>query len=97
MMLHLIYQSSLESATLQRIALNDSVLFMENALFRLLKTNHNANELKAMSKLHSLFVLGEEIEIRGIHPSELITGIKVIDYQGFVTLTLKHRLIQTWN
>ena len=96
-MLHLIYQSPLESATLQRIAINDSVLFMENALFRLLKSKHYTNELEAMSKLHSLFVLAEEIEIRGIHPSELISGIKIIDYQDFVTLTLNHQLIQTWN
>ena len=96
-MLHLIYQSPLQSATLQRIAINDSVLFMENALFRLLKSSRNANELDAMSKLYSLFVLNDEIEIRGIYPSELITGIKVIDYQDFVTLTLNHRLIQTWN
>ena len=96
-MLHLIYQSPLESATLQRIAINDSVLFMENALFRLLKSSKNARELESMSTRHSLFVLGEEIEIRGIHPNELTIGIKVIDYPGFVTLTLNHRLIQTWN
>jgi len=96
-MLHLIYQSPLESVTLQRIAINDSVLFMENALFRLLKSSRNASELETMSILHSLFVLDNEIEIRGIDPSELVTGIKVINYQGFVTLTLNHSLIQTWN
>ncbi len=96
-MLHLIYQSPLESATLQRIAINDSVLFMENALFRLLKSSRNASELETMSTHYSLFVLDEEIEIRGINPDELIAGIKVIDYQGFVTLTFNHSLIQTWN
>ena len=96
-MLHLIYQSPLESATLQRIAISDSVLFMENALFRLLKSSRNASELEKMATLHSLFVLNDEIEIRGIDSNKLVTGVKVIDYQEFVTLTLKHRLIQTWN
>jgi tRNA 2-thiouridine synthesizing protein B len=96
-MLHLIYQSPLESATLERIAINDSILFMENALFRLLKSNKNASELESMSTQYSLFVLDDEIEIRGIHPNELIAGIKVIDYQTFVTLTINHLLIQTWN
>ncbi len=96
-MLHIIYQSPLELATLQRIAINDSVLFMENSLFRLLKSSRNTSELETMSTLHSLFVLDEEIEIRGIDPSELVTGIKVINYQEFVTLTLNHSLILTWN
>jgi len=96
-MLHLIYQSPLESATLHRIAINDSVLFMENSLFRLLKTSSQATKLKQMSKLQVLFVLGDELKIRGINPHELVSGIKIITYQDFVTLTLKHALIQTWN
>lgn len=96
-MLHLIYQSPLESATLQRIACGDSLLFMENALFRLLKTGSQALELKKIVSTHSLFVLQDEIEIRGIECSELITGIKIINYEGFVNLTLEHALIQTWN
>ncbi len=96
-MLHLIYQSPLESATLQRIATDDSILFMENALFRLLKTNSKTVELKVMTQLYSLFVLDNELEIRGICPHEIITGIEVINYQDFVNLTLKHSLIQTWN
>ncbi len=96
-MLHLIYQSPLESATLQRIAINDSILFMENALFRLLKSSRHASELETMSTHSSLFVLEEEIALRGIHSNALVAEIKVIDYQDFVHLTLEHSLIQTWN
>lgn len=96
-MLHLIYQSPLESATLQRIAISDSVLFMENALLRLLKASTQAAKLKEMTMRYSLFVLEDEIQIRGISADELVKGIQIIDYQGFVTLTLKHALIHTWN
>ena len=96
-MLHLIYQSPLETATLQRTACGDSLLFLENALFRLLKTSSQASEIEKISHTHPLFVLDNEIEIRGIDSSELVAGIKIIDYQGFVNLTVEHPLIQTWN
>lgn len=96
-MLHLIYQSPLQKATLQRIACGDSVLFMENALLNLLKEGVWAVELENMLATQSLFVLLEEIEIRGIDKNELVSGIQIIDYQGFVELTTEHQVIQTWN
>ncbi|NOQ36924.1 MAG: sulfurtransferase complex subunit TusB [Methylococcaceae bacterium] len=96
-MLHLIYQSPLELATLERVAHGDSVLFMENASLRLLKTSLYANELEKMSATQSLFVLREELETRGIEENELVTTIQVINYEGFVTLTTEDTLIKTWN
>jgi tRNA 2-thiouridine synthesizing protein B len=96
-MLHLIYQSPLEQATLQRIAESDSLLFMENAILRLLKTAAQATELTTMTVTHSLFVLASEIQLRGIYADELVKGIDIINYQDFVRLTLRHQLIYTWN
>ncbi|MDQ7090510.1 MAG: sulfurtransferase complex subunit TusB [Methylococcales bacterium] len=94
---NLIYQSPLETATLQRISAGDSILFMENAVLRLLKSSRHTTELKTMTLNKALFVLKEEIEIRGICPDDLISGIEIIDYPDFVQLTLKHPLIHTWN
>ena len=96
-MLHLIYQSPLESATLERTACGDSLLFLGNALFRLLKTATQATELEQISKTHSLFVLEDEIQIRGIDSCDLVTGITVINYEGFVNLTIENASIHTWN
>jgi tRNA 2-thiouridine synthesizing protein B len=96
-MLHLIYQSPLETATLQRLGETDSVLFLENALFNLLKKSRFEILVKETLRQQSLFVLEDEIRLRGIDEKELIEGIMVINYQGFVHLTLKHPLIQTWN
>lgn len=96
-MLHLIYQSPLEIATLQRIGDNDSVLFLENALFQLLKKGYSERLLTENLTSQSLFVLDDEIQLRGIQKDELITTIEVIQYEGFVHLTLENPLIQTWN
>ena len=96
-MLHLIYQSPLEIATLQRIADKDSVLFLENSLFQLLKKGASESLLKKNLRAQSLFVLKDEIQLRGIMKNELIDTIQVIPYKGFVNLTLENSLIQTWN
>ncbi|MCK5729049.1 MAG: sulfurtransferase complex subunit TusB [Methylococcales bacterium] len=96
-MLHLIYQSPLEIATLQRIGDNDSVLFLENSLFQLLKKGCSERLLTENLSSQSLFVLDDEIQLRGIQKDELITTIEVIHYEDFVHLTLENPLIQTWN
>jgi len=96
-MLHLIFQSPLQTAVLERVSTGDAVIFFENAVLRLLKGSENSSRLEKMSSSCSLFVLIDEIEIRGILPEELISGIQVIDYSTFVTLSTEHKLIQTWN
>lgn len=96
-MLHLVYQSPLQLPVLQRMACGDAVLFMENALLNLSKDGRFASVLEKMRQTQSLFVLREDIEIRGIEENELISGIQVIDYQAFVTLSCEHEVIQTWN
>ncbi|MCK4493896.1 MAG: sulfurtransferase complex subunit TusB [Methylococcales bacterium] len=96
-MLHLIYQSPLEIATLQRISTDDSVLFLENSLFQLLKKGTSESLLTKNLSSQSLFVLKDEIQLRGIMENELIDTIQVIPYEGFVNLTLENALIQTWN
>lgn len=97
-MLHLIFQSVVEHAVLQRIASADDVVFMENAVFRVYKGNILAAELLKMlnNNIH-LYVMNEEIETRGINQNELIPGVKVIDYSGLVELTQKNKVTMSWN
>ena len=95
-MLHLIFQSPLETATLARIGENDAVLFLENAVLSLLKQGSYASHLTALQTKNQLFVLIADIETRGISPDELIEGIQIIDYSAWVALTLQQRPIQSW-
>ena len=97
-MLHLIFQSVLEQAVIQRIAYGDDVVFMENAVFRIYKDNVLSSELRKMlNNQINLYVLSEDIETRGISDNELLAGVKVIDYPGLVQLTENNKVIMTWN
>jgi len=97
-MLHLIYQSAIDHALLQRISSLDSVIFLENSIFQVNKNGMLSTALEQMlNNRINLYVLDIELETRGINIAELIEGIKVINYQGFVELTESNKVIKTWN
>ena len=95
-MLHLIFTAPLQTATLQRIGADDSVLFLENAVLHLLKNSVKSAELTHLVAKNRLFVLLSDIESYGISVEELVQGIEVIDYSQWVSLTCQHHLIQSW-
>ena len=95
-MLHLIFQSPIEIAMLERIDSGDDVLFLENAVLRLLAKGTLYTALTKLLKHNRLFVLADDIKVRGISASELVKGIEVIDYSEWVDLTVKNPIIQSW-
>lgn len=96
-MLHLISQSPIETAVLERIETGDSIVFLENAVLRILQNGDLKEALTQLQHHCRFFVLSDELSVRGIRAGELVDGIEVIDYAGFVDLTIAHELIQTWS
>ena len=95
-MLHLIFQSPIEAAILERIDSGDVVVFLENAVLRTLQNNAISNTLTQQLGSNRLCVLSDDIAARGIVPDELVTGIEVIDYAELVELTVNNPVIQSW-
>jgi tRNA 2-thiouridine synthesizing protein B len=96
-MLHLVFQSPIGDAILERIAADDDVIFIENAVLGLLQKGKLSETLVRLLGGTRLFVLSDDIAARGISPNELVSGIEVIDYNEFVSLTVKCRVIQSWS
>lgn len=95
-MLHLIFQSPIETALLERIDSGDVVVFLENAALRVLQNSSISDTLTRQLGSNRLCVLSDDIAIRGIASDELVKGIEVIDYAGLVELTVNNLIIQTW-
>jgi len=95
--LHLIFQSPIESAILERIDSGDIVVFLENAVLRTLQNSAISNTLAQQLGRNRLCVLSDDIAVRGIIPDELVQGIEVIDYAGLVELTVNNPVIQSWS
>jgi tRNA 2-thiouridine synthesizing protein B len=95
--LHLIFQSPIEAAILERIDSGDVVVFLENAVLRVILNSDISNMLTQQLGHNRLCVLSDDIAVRGIVPSELVKGVEVIDYAGLVELTVNNPLIQSWS
>jgi len=95
-MLHLISQSPIDSALLARLCAGDDVIFLENALLRLLNTGELNGVLSALLHTRQLYVLADHLTVRGISVEELVQGISVIDYAQLVALTVKNPVIHSW-
>jgi len=96
-MLHLISASPIASAVLERIDSGSSIVFLENAVLRILRSGQLAGRLTGMLADHHLYALSDDLLIRGIEAEQIVDGIEVIDYAGLVELTVAHPLIQSWS
>jgi len=96
-MLHLVFQFSGDTPILERIDTGDGVVFLDNAVLRILQDGSLTNRLTLLLPNHRFYALTDDLAIRGITADELIQGIEVIDYPKLVALTVEHSLIQTWS
>ena len=95
-MLHLIFQSPIDTAIFERIDSGDVVMFLENAVLRVLQNSSITDRLTQQLGSNRLCVLSNDITVRGIAPEDLIKGFEVIDYAGLVELTVNNPVIQSW-
>jgi len=96
-MLHLVFQSPIQYAVLERISAGDDVVFLDNAVFGLLRKGSLGDALAALLGRCRLFVLSDDISARGLFADELAAGMAVIDYAELVALTVKNPVIQSWS
>ncbi len=98
-MLHIISESLLEPAVLQRyltrVGLGHSLLLIEDAVLAVQPDCAVAPLLASIATQLQVFVLSEDILARGIEPDKL-GNIKPVDYTGFVDLVAEHERVQSW-
>ncbi|CAG7857817.1 hypothetical protein MCAMS1_02784 [biofilm metagenome] len=95
-MLHLIFQSPIDIAILERMAPGDAAVFLESAVLGVLQKGQSADVISTRLGHHKFYVLSEDMGIRGICKTEIMPGLVVINYSGLVKLTAEHSLIQSW-
>ena len=98
--LHIVNKSPFErnalDSCLRLAAKGSAVLLFEDGVIGAMKnTKHSDAITRAMSDI-SFYVLGPDIKARGLNDGNVIDGIKVIDYDGFVDLTTEHENVQSW-
>src|SRR5688572_14953811 len=99
-MLHTVNKSPFERNTLDsclRLAKpGGAILFIEDGVFAALKNTAASSKVQKALEQFKFYVLGPDIRARGLKEEQVIDGIKMVDYAGFVDLAAEHDSVQAW-
>jgi len=96
-MLHIISTRMEHEVLFARIAKGDALLFIADAVLCLHKNSQAAKAILAYCQHFQGYVLEADLLARGLALDELLPEIRLVDYQGFVNLTVEHEVVKTWN
>jgi tRNA 2-thiouridine synthesizing protein B len=99
-MLHTVNKSPFErntlSTCLQHALPGSSVLLFEDGVYAAVSGTAHSAAVQAALANRSVYVLGPDLRARGMDLNQIIDGIQVVDYEGFVDLTVAHDNVQSW-
>jgi tRNA 2-thiouridine synthesizing protein B len=99
-MLHTVNKSPFERRTLdsalRHAVKGSSILLLEDGIYAAFAGTVVAEKVKAALTDHKIYVLGPDIAARGMSEHQVIDGIDVVDYGGFVDLVTEHDKVQSW-
>lgn len=97
-MLHTVNKSPFESNTfdtcLGLAKSGSTILLIEDGVYAATSGNSAADKITSANGI-SFCVLGPDLQARGLE-NKLADGIKVVDYEGFVSLVAEHDSVQSW-
>ena len=98
--LHIINKSPFDRNSLDsclRLAKADSpILLIEDGIYAVQKNTAAADKMQQALANHPVYALRPDLQARGINPDNIIDGISLVDYDGFVELTIEHDKLQSW-
>lgn len=99
-MLHTVNKSPFERNSLEsclRLAKSGSaILLFEDGVYGAMSGTSVSDSVISAAKDNSVYVLGPDLKARGLAESQLIDGIKIIDYAGFVDLAADNDGVTPW-
>ena len=98
--LHTVNKSPFEknalSSCVDHASDGDAILLIEDGVYGALEGTSCGKKLGSKSGPVSLYVLGPDLQARGLGKSKLVGGVSVVDYEGFVDLVTQHDVTQSW-
>jgi len=61
-----------------------------------LSGNTFTDQLESLGNSVSVYVLKPDLDARGLSDQQLIGGIELVDYAGFVDLVVSHDRVHSW-
>ncbi len=87
------YEKNALSACLARAAAGSAILLLEDGVYA---ATGDGNALQGGAEGLTFFALGPDLLARGISEENLVDGVDVVDYAGFVDLTIQYDKVNPW-
>jgi tRNA 2-thiouridine synthesizing protein B len=98
-MLHTINKSPFMNNSLTsclRLADDDSaILFIEDGVYAVLKGTEVSSVVEEAAKKRKVYALSPDLAARGVQ-DRVIDGVELVDYDGFVDLTVEYPKVHAW-
>ena len=98
-MLHIVNKSPFErnslASCLAHAAKGAAVLLIEDAVYAATRGNTAEPAIRKALEALPVYALAPDLEARGMQ-GNVIEGVKVVDFGGFVDLVAEHRTSQSW-
>ncbi len=98
--LHIVNKSPFDHGSLDtclRLSRVDSaILLIEDGVYAVQNNTAVTDTLRQALGQHQVYALRPDLEARGINPENMIEGIALVDYDGFVKLTTEYDKLQSW-
>jgi tRNA 2-thiouridine synthesizing protein B len=98
--LHTVNKSPFERSAfisaLNHLKPGDAVLMIEDGVVGARKASAFADLLAKAAKSCSVYVLGPDLAARGMGDKDVVQGVKLVDYGGFVDLVTTHHRTHAW-
>ncbi len=88
-------KNNLESC-LRYVKSGSAVLLIEDGIYAALKNTCFEKEMATAMKEVNFYCLAPDMKARGFSESKIMDGIKMVDYAGFVDLTIEYDKVQAW-
>jgi len=100
MLLHTVNKSPFERNSLEsclRVAEDGAgVLLIEDGVYAAMDNTQVSDLIKKRMGNVKFYVLGPDVDARGLGNQSMIDGVESVDYAGFVDLVEKHSATQSW-
>ncbi len=97
--LHTVNKSPFEKNSLERCLSTakdgSTILFIEDGVYSAVKGTKVSSSIEAALGKHNVYALKPDVTTRGLSDN-MIDGIELVDYDGFVDLAAECSKVQSW-
>jgi tRNA 2-thiouridine synthesizing protein B len=75
---------------------SSAILLIEDGVYAVQGNSAAATKLKQAMENHPVYALQPDIQARGVSEENMLDGITLVDYDGFVELATEYDKLQSW-